>query len=70
MSPVSPSSFPRAALASGALSAPLLSAYHAYNSLLLVGFFGLFLVLLTAVLSPGVQRNRAWVSFYIASVYQ
>jgi hypothetical protein len=49
-----------------ALDAPLHASFRAYNSLLLLGFFGLLVVLGTALLAPGVQRNSAWITFYVS----
>jgi hypothetical protein len=53
-----------AALAGFALDTALRAWFRAYNTVLLFGFFGLLAILLTALLSPGVQRNAAWLTFY------
>jgi hypothetical protein len=53
-----------------ALDAPLHASFRAYNSLLLLGFFGLLAVLGTALFAPGVQRNSAWITFYVSGEFQ
>jgi hypothetical protein len=40
-------------------------SFHLFNITLLFGFFGLIIVLLTALLSPMVRRNSAWINFYL-----
>jgi hypothetical protein len=59
-----------AALVEFARDTALRAWFRAYNTVLLFGFFGLLAILLTALLSPGVQRNAAWLTFYSTGAYR